>query len=720
MQPPYALLLKNFEIRGKSLVQILGADSLQRTHLGTTPVRSLYRYYDQNTEVNRLIAVSGNIMYAKADNDSFIAIGQATGKVKVTNGSKIVRGVWGTNWDKLIGDRSGYGCNLIIGNTAYPVETITSYKTLILQSNYSGSSSDSTVYNLAMPIDSDNFVDWDFWRERLFIADGENQVRQWRHDTGFNYEYWVVDSVNITSWTRVGRTSIKFNGVHADGENLDDSSYCLVWRDSAFVYSLHKPITLRGFNTNEWTVTLDTIGLFNADTTIHFIPGWVYIVKPISVADAFWVDTVATGTFELRDFVDSGSAIECVYDLYDQQATYTASEFNGGAFILVFTDCGTFNTYEYPFRPVMHVDSVFLRSWLSTPGGNEPYQLANDSCMDYQILELGYYPRANFNRNNNDRMWYSGIKKQPDELWYTEALDPSLITTFNTYNPFYLNRGDKPYATGLASIYDRLFAFKNTAIWALSGYDEFDFQRRIVYSDFGTTSPYSLTKYFNDAYLTSNQGLFQFDGQALTYHSGDVREYFQDSLQSSMVDNVAVKLFEDHAWIGLSTSGAFNNTTLLYNFSGYSELPDYNACSFTVLDAPGDDGSLIIGSDSGRVYKYGTRDTLNYTLPSPVYQSPFLSFGDNAAYKRLDKVELIYSMQTGGKIAVDVFKDFGSTAVFTDTIDVIRSTHDRAKIEVEAWGYNFSVKFTGVGTRKLEISGWGAEVMNFGEDENYK
>lgn len=723
LQPPYALDLENVEIRLKSLIQILGADSLQRSRLGTAPVRGLYRYYDQATGAKRLVAVCGNKIYTKEDADTFKLIGYNTGKAKVTNGSKLVTGVWGTNWDYLLGEGVGAHLSLLVAGTHYPVDRVTSYRELLLESNFSGSSNDSIVYNLVPTINDTNFVDFEFWREALFWSDGDNLVRSWRHDQGFQWDYWVVDSAIVDTFVISGGIDIVF---HLDPRyyfpssgaltEYRDSAYGVVFRDSSVTFGFRKPLTVKTVSGTVITATDSDSGLFvtgppriqhgSTDT-------WCYFVKPRNTLWAFSWDTLYTGVFERVT-----SPVTNVKDYVDDQATWTKYDFNSGAQVVMFyRDCASsFTDNEYGFRGVINSwttnDTVKIRVANAS--------LAPDSCLDYMILQLNYYPKANYVRTNNDRLWFSGIKGQPDEVWYTQFLDPYTITTVNTNNPFYFARGDKPYITGLQSISDRLYTFKNRAIWGLSGYDEFDFQRRQVYSDFGSTSPYSLTKYFNDSYLVSEQGLFQFDGQSLTYHSQNIRSYFEDSTVTAMRDNISVAVHEDKAWVGLATTGTFNNTTLLYDFSGYSELPVYNSSSFARFDAPGDNGDLIIGADSGRVYEYGTKDSLNGALPTPLYQSPFIAFNDIATFKRLDQIELTYSMQDSGKIEVSIFKDFGTSAVFTDTIDVIRASHDRAKLDCEAYGYAFSVKFRGINTRKLQISEWGANVVAYGEDENYK
>jgi len=291
---PYAMQISDFEIQSKSLIQIKGASLFQTSKLGNNPVRGLYRYYDESTDAKRTIAVCGGKLFSATDGDTFSAIGTSAGKIKVTNGSKNVYGVWGTDWDYWLGDANGYGYQLRIAGVDYPVYRITSYRALTLQSNFSDSTSDSVAYRLIVPVNDTNFVGFAYWRDRMFVADGDNQVRLWTHDRNLDYSYWIVDSLYVSSVSTYWLTTSAYLKVNydkayhypttANGTKYDDSSFAIVIRDSCSVFSLHQPLPIQLFDGGAayfWVTLPDTGVIDTTNTSCHYMVNtWAYIVSP--------------------------------------------------------------------------------------------------------------------------------------------------------------------------------------------------------------------------------------------------------------------------------------------------------------------------------------------------------------------------------------------------------------------------------------------------------
>jgi hypothetical protein len=735
----YLMRCDNFEVRGKSLVQIAGADTIHTERLGdyggsNAQVRALYRYYDQKTGEKRLMAAAKNFMYHKvigSSTDTFKLIGTTGGKIKVTVGDKRVRGVWGTNFDAVVGDGNGNDLVLKVGANEHNVYRVTSYNDLTLSSAPGSGGSDSTAdYVLTPRVDFNGytFIDFESWRDRLFYGDGVYTSRRWRHDTGFDFGYWVVDSFRVDSSyvaTCAGFTGITITAdvsttslyriPGAQGQFYRDSGYCVVARDTSTLFTMRMPLKIYGGSfatyTNFFCCDGDT-GIIGTSAPRHFKhDDWAYVVKPAEVADAFYAETLYTGIFEDVDIVANTGlgTITTVSDCRDDNFVFQPTEFNSGVYVITVPGSAT----THPVRSVINdagVDTVRIRAYESIG-------------TKYSILRLHYYPRANFMRSHNDRMWFAGISGKLDEVWYSEFLDPNLITVINTYNPFYPNRGDKEFHTGLQTIYDRLYVFKNKSIFQILGYDEFDFKPSRLYADVGAISPFGLLKYFNDIYFVSDQGIYSFDGQALQYHSLNVQEFFRDSIVTNSKNRTVLGQYRDKLLVGFNEEDNFqtaNTSTLMYDFNGYTNLPVYNASAFTTLDAPGDSGNLIIGAENGKVYWYGNKDSVGGANTNPVVQTWFYDFGNANEFKKLSGIELYYKMSSGGKVAVDVYKDYETTPVFTDTLKNVRAAFDRVLFDARAFGYAFSIKLTGVGVRNLVVSELGMNVVPYGTDKSYK
>ena len=748
-QWPYARTQDWFLVEGKSLKQIDGVDSLHRHFLAEAdkPVRGLYRYYDQETGQKEVIAACGAFLYHRPDGDTFCVIGDTSGTIALTQNSSKVIGV-GTHWHNILAANNGSGYKLLVKDTVMTVNRILSDRILFLDSAWAGATRGSQDYALGIGLDSTHSVQFQYWQQQLFIADGGNPVWSWTHDEGLRFNYWIVDSVYIDSvgdenttsagtlWPRFWYDSTKYdNSIRDSLTSYRDQGYCLSWRDTSTDFGFHKPLPIFERSFGKWIQLggADT-GLFTCDAdpptgAYHAMDASVaYIVKPMDEAYAFHADTIATGTFESRTTIytkewGATGKFSYTWDYLDENPDWLASgdssyTYNTGTDVIAFTNCG--NTAQYPFRSVnRNGDSITIRVTSANRHGTQVIESIITECMDYVILRLYYYPCAEFIKTFRSRLWFFGVAAREDRLYYSQLLQPYNVKILGTYNPWYLDLGDKATETGMGVINDRLYLFKTRGIWQMTGGQEYDFDLRKIYSDIGSESPYAIVEYYNGIYFVGPVGVYRFDGQSLDLVTGSVKDIFDNDVNASRWPYICIIPFEERFWIGYGVTGYINDKLMIHDFKGASLHANFNPYCFAVKDAPSDT-TLMIGTANGRVFEYGNiSDTIPGVAIMPIYQTPFLDFGAPELYKKVTQIEVKCELTAGATLTLIAYKDYGTDLQYVGAITGTGKSM-RALIDCNIYGYAVSLQIGGGHAKDITISEISFNVEPMGGDENVK
>lgn len=701
-----ALQMNNFVLQGNALEQIRGADKDHASTLKTsTPVRKLYRYYNEDTDTIQTIAVCGNLIYYCYDQTSTyvqVGAGDGTDSIIYTNGDSLIYG-FNTDWVPMKGEHDGDGWSILLGTKTYTIQQIYNDTLLELTDTVvlAGAASDTIPATISIPA-RNNYVDFEIFNDKLFISNGTDPVFRW-NGTNIDNSYYMVDSAVCDSITLNASEEIRFHlpllgdsAINAKSASLQryvDSNYAII-------------VTGIGNSIPQTIVSTDTtpngdckaIKITNINASlIDTIPqtAKIYVVLPLApkgTADDLntWgvygisYDTVYSGTIDssYQDTVPNyGTSTNLRrFTIWDHDNDWELREFSSGAYILKIITLDTLTTlgsedFQY-FLDGRNIiadtinDTVVLRAYAQNAGGGA----VNDKALgnsEYQILRIYYYPRAKYVESHQNRMWFGNVPNGDDALYYSSVGDPDNLhkDESSLFNRFDIDIGDGEEITQLSSMYGELYIYKDNSIWVIFGYALYEYTLREAFAGASCISPYSLVRYGVD-YFCGYDGMYYFDGSEPKYMCEPVRDMFRDSCNAVYKHKITAGIFDGHLWIGYPAGNDTNITAgLVYDFvQTWSTADSLFGGDYVSKRNKGENDSTLIGGRAGFVWQYGSSPQYDSNQVVAKWKSAWLDFNTPEGYMQFERLLIGYSKSDTAQIIVRVFTDGKSDTLFTDSI----------------------------------------------------
>lgn len=172
-------------------------------------------------------------------------------------------------------------------------------------------------------------------------------------------------------------------------------------------------------------------------------------------------------------------------------------------------------------------------------------------------------------------------------------------------------------------------------------------------------------------------GLYAGAGSDLVNLAEPIKRYWADSVAVSAVDDAALGVYNDRAYVTYTQrGGSKNNRTLIYDFIGKTWTKyDVGSSSFVVLtdEGQGSDTLLMgspLGSDTARVMLYGRSSTdTGTTYISAYYRTGWLPTDKEFSQWQVKMYGADHYRDANGKLALTLYRNLStSSAFFTDTI----------------------------------------------------
>ena len=121
-----------------------------------------------------------------------------------------------------------------------------------------------------------------------------------------------------------------------------------------------------------------------------------------------------------------------------------------------------------------------------------------------------------------ERLWATGVKSAPNDIYYSDDLNPENWTIgAETAGVIYLPTWDGGVCLGVSNIFSDLVIFKTSSIWRVLGTYPSVYEVKQVYSATGAIAEKTIVSGADKAYFLSKDGLFAYNGVSADTLLGD-------------------------------------------------------------------------------------------------------------------------------------------------------------------------------------------------------
>jgi hypothetical protein len=153
----------------------------------------------------------------------------------------------------------------------------------------------------------------------------------------------------------------------------------------------------------------------------------------------------------------------------------------------------------------------------------------------------GVPPAAVFGEVYHDRIWYVDANDRT-KVWYTEQFEPESVGPTS-----YFTTWDGEFITGIKRNGDTLLIFARNVCYALTGWEEADFQLRKISPSVGCISHYSLVDINGRTWFASQDGVYIYDG-AFHPMMKDLASYWRDAYLADLENYENSIAADDRFW----------------------------------------------------------------------------------------------------------------------------------------------------------------------------
>lgn len=215
----------------------------------------------------------------------------------------------------------------------------------------------------------------------------------------------------------------------------------------------------------------------------------------------------------------------------------------------------------------------------------------------------------------NDRVWMANEprdEKSRSILFYSESGAPE---EFGILNVFPIESGKGEPITGLGVLFDRLFIFKRSSIFVLSGFDEGSFRVQQLTTGLGCISHFSILAIDGWLYFLSNRGPYRTNGTTLEWIGKNIYSSFLDFAKDSIdLSTTGHNRNRHQVWFAMRRTGQSSNDRVLV-FDYHQEIWTLFSNLWPqvvegIIDSEGLD-RIFWGDDYGFVWRGDANATFN-------------------------------------------------------------------------------------------------------------
>lgn len=144
---------------------------------------------------------------------------------------------------------------------------------------------------------------------------------------------------------------------------------------------------------------------------------------------------------------------------------------------------------------------------------------------DVLSFRRGVPPYTYFAESYHDRMWYFGDPLHPERIWYSELNEPESVHPENYRN----TRNLLAVSGGKKATEDQFVIFTRRSIQDIQGYTGNDFNVRLLDSDVGCISHFSIVNIHNRLWFAGEEGVYMFDSSP-HFMMRNLRKYWRADL----------------------------------------------------------------------------------------------------------------------------------------------------------------------------------------------
>lgn len=411
-------------------------------------------------------------------------------------------------------------------------------------------------------------------------------------------------------------------------EKTSDGYLCVYRRDPDSINTLESVTPTYGtlpsslnYNDRFFIVTGEERGYVHDGSTVEF-----YGLAPPSSAPTV---NSGSGTGNIDDgahswyytYYNSTRGIES-----DPSAAYTTTVSSGG---------GNKSIQFYLKRPKdRQVDKI--RVYRTTAGGADPFLLEEvDAWQSYTYNSTDYEwadnfadtslgttaipttnaipPACKYIAEHHDIVFLAGDSDYPGRLYYSQSAG---VEYFDALNYSEVGPGADGDITGLVAVQDRVYIFREKAIWFLFGTVSTAFEYVHTTRDVGCTIPKSIALIENQIIFASSDGIYALDGLRSTVQniSESIRPTYLDLnfSQSANWYGVYNKKFAQYILFCSSSGSSRNDVALVLDVAtgGWSVWDVYADCAGLFFESGADEVYTINDvSNTVTIFKQNNGDT---------------------------------------------------------------------------------------------------------------
>lgn len=297
---------------------------------------------------------------------------------------------------------------------------------------------------------------------------------------------------------------------------------------------------------------------------------------------------------------------------------------------------------------------------------------------------------------HSERLWATGVKANPNTVYYSDDLNPENWTLgVDAAGVIYLPTWDGGVCIGVSTIFSDLVIFKTNNIYRVLGTYPAVYEVKQVYSSTGAIAEKTIVSGGDKAFFLSKDGLYCYNGvsayQLLNDKAKDI------VINPSYAQNAVSIIYKNKLYCafpeGTSTT---NNAVFVYDLL-QNALMIWRGIAVT--DFMEYNGELLFTNATGYVYKVDTAaTTFDGTAISAFWETPWQDLDAYRATKTAD--ELYFYASGHGVMRVDITFD-GKTKTKNVTLSPTGKLHE---IPLSLEGRRFKMKFSNVSGSDFELT----------------
>jgi hypothetical protein len=347
-----------------------------------------------------------------------------------------------------------------------------------------------------------------------------------------------------------------------------------------------------------------------------------------------------------------------------------------------------------------------------------------DTSTHYTLWQPSFWVGSKYCETFDNRLWLGwtgvGADQEKNRLVFSELNE---LNNFPPENNIWIGGDDGDYITGMkaweGSYVDvprgELIVSKQASLYkVVPSNDVLLYHTWCISPDVGCISN-STMQTVEDKFLifADQHGIYGYDKTKVAKISSKIDSIFYGWDFANLEKACAIYNPQDRHYYLSYPEGTSNDKALAWNidFNRWSR-ESFVAKAYAYQHSISDTIKVIFAKNSAfydSLCRYGRKVDTGVIL---TYQTPYLSFDPHPSFETWIKVLTIEASLDTGKIYIDWFKDYGTTACFRDSISCGNDCRKEFSVVDSVKGKNISMKITtsGVGKFTLPRLWWEYEI----------